>query len=337
MEDGSMDHTEFSRRLAAGDLPSVLFFEGPEEHLKQEALQDLRKKLLPEGLEELNETRIVSADTDEIIAAAETLPFMADRRLVLLRDHPAVVGRAEPDDRLLAYLSSVPATAVLLFYCVLPVKQKKLKTAVQKLGGLVEFKPLDGPALTTFVTRAFHDLGHSCDARTADFLIFTCGKDTGLLLTEIAKISSLHPEKEAVDAEDIKALATPATEAKIFGMLDALTAGQSSRVFTQLRNLLLNGEPRTVILYMIQRQFRLMQQVKIMQYEKKTPRQIGELLGLGSYTLQQYLRQSAAYSGSQVKKAVALCLETDFGIKSGALREEGALETLLLKLLELRK
>ena len=332
-----MNQAEFLDRLAQGHIPSVLFFEGPEEHLKQEALLALRKALLPEGLEDLNETRLAAPETDGIIAAAETLPFMSDRRLVLLRDHPAVVGRAEADDHLLTYLPSVPPTAVLLFYCVLPVRQKKIRNAVQKLGGLVEFKPLDGPALTSFVTRSFHDLGRECDARTADYLIFTCGKDTGLLLTEIAKISALHPDSPRVDPEDIRALATPTTESKVFGLLDALIAGQSERVFILLRNLLLNGEQRTVILYMLLRQYRLMQQIKIMQYEKKSSRQIGETLGFGSYTLQQYLKQASACSGSQVKKAVALCLETDFGIKSGELREEGALEALLLKLLLLRK
>ena len=125
-----MNQAEFLDRLAQGHIPSVLFFEGPEEHLKQEALLALRKALLPEGLEDLNETRLAAPETDGIIAAAETLPFMSDRRLVLLRDHPAVVGRAEADDQLLTYLPSVPPTAVLLFYCVLPVRQKKIRNAV---------------------------------------------------------------------------------------------------------------------------------------------------------------------------------------------------------------
>ena len=92
--------------------------------------QEDGEALLPEGLEDLNETRLAAPETDGIIAAAETLPFMSDRRLVLLRDHPAVVGRADADDHLLTYLPSVPPTAVLLFYCVLPVRQKKIRISV---------------------------------------------------------------------------------------------------------------------------------------------------------------------------------------------------------------
>ena len=49
-----MDRKDFDRLLAEGKIPSVLLFEGEEDHLKQSALEALAKKLLPEGLEELN-------------------------------------------------------------------------------------------------------------------------------------------------------------------------------------------------------------------------------------------------------------------------------------------
>ena len=332
-----MNAQDFSRLLARKEIPSVLFFEGPEEHQKEEALAALRSLLLPAGLEELNESRLEAPDTDALIAATETMPFMADRRLILLRDHPAVCGRGEADDRLLEYLPKVPPTAVVLFYCVLPVKQKKIKNAVQKLGGVVTFEMLKGAALTSFVTRAFHDLGRECDIRTADYLIFTCGSDTGLLLNEIAKIAAYHPDSPSVSPEDVAALATPSSESRIFTMVDAVVAGQGDKAFAQLRDLLRAGEKRAMVISMLLRQFRLMQHVKIMQYEKKSSPEIISALGLGTYAGGQLVRQAATYSGRQVKDAVALCLSTDLAVKSGGLRDEGALEALMLKLLSLRQ
>ena len=64
--------------------------------LKSE-LDALRKKLLPEGMEEMNDSRLRDPDANTIIAAAETLPFLADKRLVIIRDHPALTGRADAD------------------------------------------------------------------------------------------------------------------------------------------------------------------------------------------------------------------------------------------------
>ena len=97
----SLNRTDFERLTAENRVPSVLLFEGEEEYLKQSALAALRKKLLPEGLEDLNETVLEAPETDAVIAAAETMPFLADRRIVLLRDYPALTGRSEADDRLI--------------------------------------------------------------------------------------------------------------------------------------------------------------------------------------------------------------------------------------------
>ena len=105
-----MDRKDFEKALSGGTLPSVLLFEGEEEQMKQDALAALRKTLLPAGMEEMNEMVLDNPETDQVIAAAETLPFLADRRLVILRDHPAVTGRGEADDRLAAYLPSVPSS-----------------------------------------------------------------------------------------------------------------------------------------------------------------------------------------------------------------------------------
>ncbi|MBQ9211413.1 MAG: DNA polymerase III subunit delta [Clostridia bacterium] len=332
-----MNHQEFARLLAQKQLPPVLLFEGPEEYLKESALQALRKAILPEGLEDLNENRMTAPETAEIIAAAETLPFMADQRLILLRDFPAIVGRGEAEEKLLEYLPHVPPTAILLFYCVQPVKQKKIKNVIAKMGGVVEFKALTDRELTGFVTNEFHALGRECDARTADFLVFTVGNDLIQLRGEIAKIAAYHPEEPRINPEDVKQLATPSMESKVFDMVEAVIAGQDGKAFAILRNLLQNGEKRIMILAMLLRQFRLMQHVKIMQFEKKSNQEITSALGMSSWVAGQYMRQAGLYTGRQVKEAVNLCLETDLQIKSGLLREEGALEAVMLKLLLLRK
>ena len=90
-----MDRKEFARQVKEGGVRGAYLFEGPEENIKAAALSQLRKALLPEGLEELNESVMDAPSADELIAAAETLPFLADKRLVVVRDHPALSGRQE--------------------------------------------------------------------------------------------------------------------------------------------------------------------------------------------------------------------------------------------------
>ena len=88
---------------------------------------------------------------------------------------------------------------------------------------------------------------------------------------------------------------------------------------------------------MLLRQYRLMQHIKIMQYEKKPERDILSALNMGPYIGAQYIRQASAWTNRQVKQAVQICLDTEYGIKSGRLNQEGALEAVMLQLLLLRK
>jgi len=333
-----MDRKNFEKALAGGSLPSVLLFEGEEEQMKQDALSALRKTLLPAGMEEMNEMILDDPETDQVIAAAETLPFLADRRLIIIRDHPAITGRGEADDRLISYLPSVPSSAVLLFYCTgKPDARKKLYTAVKKLGGIVTFARLSGSELTRFVTDAFHEAGKECDARTADYLIFTVGSDASLLLSEVAKIASYAGDRPSVTAEDVSALATPSTECTVFQLVDAVVTGQKKRALILMKNQLLNGTEPAAMLAMLLRQYRFLQHIKIMQYEKQSREFIRSALGVPPFALDQYIRQASAYTGGQVKRAVRLCFDTEYGFKSGRLQVDSALEALIIKLLNLRE
>ena len=333
-----MDRKNFEKALAGGSLPSVLLFEGEEEQMKQDALSALRKALLPAGMEEMNEMVLDDPETDQVIAASETLPFLADRRLVILRDHPAITGRGEADDRLISYLPSVPSSSVLLFYCTgKPDARKKLYTAVRKLGGIVTFARLSGSELTRFVTDAFHEAGKECDARTADYLIFTVGNDASLLLSEVSKIASYAGDRASVTADDVSTLATPSTECTVFQLVDAVVTGQKKRALILMKNQLLNGTEPAAMLAMLLRQYRFLQHIKIMQYEKQSREFIRSALGVPPFALDQYIRQASAYTGGQVKRAVRLCFDTEYGFKSGRLQVDSALEALIIKLLNLRE
>ena len=333
-----MDRIDFDRALAQGSLPSVLLFEGEEEQLKKEAISALRSAMLPSGMEALNETVLDDPETDRLIADAETQPFMADRRLVVVRDLPALIGRTDADEKLIAWLPSVPDSTILLFYCTgKPDGRKKLYNTIKKMGGVVTFAPLKGSELVHFVTEGFKAAGKECDQHTAEYLIFTVGDDTGLLQTEISKISSYAGDRSTILASDVTELATPSTECTVFQMVDAVVSGQKSRALTLLRNQLLNGTDRMAILAMLLRQYRLLQHVKIMLYEKRGGDFIRSSLGIPSFAVDQYIRQASGYTGGQVKNAVKICFDAEYAVKSGSMPQEGAVESVILKLLTLRE
>lgn len=332
-----MTRNEFGQKLHTGTLPPVMIFEGEDEYLKQAALKDLEKALLPPGLESLNRSLLTAPDTAEIIDAAETLPVMAEKRLVTVRDMASLTGRAETDDRLTEYLKTPPETCIIVFYCVgKPDGRKKLYLSVKKANGTVTFAPMKDRELTAYIVNAFHELGKICSERTAELLAFTVGTDTALLLSEIGKIA-FHTRESAVTDDDVRALATPSSECTVFQMIDAVASGKSDRALQLMRAQMLAGEDRYALLAMLQWEFRLLRQIKQLQAERVPEASIRQQLGVPPFSVSQYTRHAARYTLPQLAAAVRICTGADVGIKTGRLPLEGTLETVMLKLLRLKE
>jgi len=332
-----MDRKEFMQAIKEGRVRGAYLLEGTEENIKASALAALRKKLLPEGLEELNENLMDNPTTDALIAAAETLPFLADQRLVVVREHPALTGRAEADDKLLDYLQHVPDSCVLVFLQRGKADaRKKLYKAVQKHGTVVSFAQLNDVELNQWIIRAFQGMGKECSPQTASLLAFTVGNDTALLRMEMEKLTALAGERGIIQDEDVRAVSTRSIECTVFEMVDAVVAGQEGKAFGLLRDMLVSGSDRIGILAMLLRQYRLLQHVKIMQFEKKSPQDIKQRLGIAPFAAERCIRQAQAYSGREVKQAVDICLNTEYRIKSGQMNQEGSLEAAMLEIFALR-
>ena len=332
-----MDRKEFSQLIKSGQVQGAYLFEGVEENIKSATLAALRKAILPEGLEELNESLMDAPATDAIIAACETLPFMADKRLVLVREHPALAGRADADDTLVSYIPQVPDSAILVFLCRGKADaRKKLYTAIKKANGVVTFAPLTDAELNAWVVKTFAGLGKSCSPQVASVLTFTVGTDTALLRSEIGKLAGLAGDRDTVTEEDVRAVATRSVECTVFEMVDAVVAMQQGKAFQLLRDMLTTGSDRLGILAMLLRQFRLMQHIKIMQYEKLNPAEIKQRLGVAPFAAERCLRQASGYTGGQVKRAVQICLDAEYNVKSGQWNQEGALEKAMLEIFALK-
>lgn len=331
-----MDRQAFLRCIAAKKCRGVYLLEGVEEHLKEDALQALRRALLPEDMAELNETVLENPPTAALIAAAETLPFLAEKRLVVVREHAGLL-RGEADEKLTNYLPRLPDTTVLVFYhrgkCD---ARKKLYKAVKACGEVVSFDPLRDAELNAWVCARAQAQGKQCSPAVASLLVFTAGSDTALLCAEIDKLVGHAGDRAALAEEDVRAVATRSLEYNVFSMVDAVVAGDEKKAFALLRDMLLAGQERLGILAMLLRQYRMLQHIKIMQYEKRTLQQMQEALGVKGFVMDRYLRQAKMISGGQVKRGVQICLETEYAVKSGKLNQDGALEAAMLAIFAMR-
>ena len=345
-----MNHTEFFKSIKTGHLESLYLMEGIEEYIKQSALEQLRKAVLPAGLEALNESVLENPSLQVLRAASETLPFMADKRLVLIRECALLrpsrknseEGEEAPeeDDQTQAfcgYLADIPPTTCLVFYEKGKADaRRKLYGAIKKHGSIALFDTLDNEELNRWIVQTMHSLGKEISSASASNLSFTVGRDAALLRGEMEKLAAHTGERPQVTAEDIQAVATRSLEASVFDMVDALVEGKTPRAFSLFENMLRTGGSRFAILAMILRQYRILFHYKSLKESGASPMDIKSRLGIPPFAVDRAAKQAAAYTSGQLQSAIALCVDTEFSVKSGRMAEEGSVERVMLLLSRLK-
>lgn len=316
----------------------VYFFHGPEEWVKQSAVQRLREKLLPEGLEQLNETVIEGGTAQAVLEAAETLPVMAARRLVLCRDFPPLLpGKAkneqEETQRVLDWLAGAPDTCSLVFYVRGAADmRKKLPAALAKLPGAVQFEPLDDAELFKWASRQLKKLGKRIDRATLDSLAFLAGRGLMRLDAELSKLAAFAGAREVISAEDVAQLVAPSLESSVFQMIDFLMDGRTSDAHRLYQALLRSGENRVGLLAMLTRQMRMLTHIKRLRAQGAPLREIEEKLSLNHYAAGRMQAQAARLDEAALEAAYRACAQAEYDIKRGALREQAAVDALMLRL-----
>ncbi len=333
-----MNHTAYFAALKAGEIAGLYLFVGQEEYVKRSALERLRKLVLLEGLEALSETTLDNPSADDVIAAAETLPMLGERRLVVVFDSALLVaGRARDEaadsERLVSYLPKLPPTTTLVFYCHgVTDGRKKLSLALNKQATVVRFDPLDDIELGKWMRGQLKAQGKTIGAQEAQKLAFTAGRDLTLLAGELAKLAAYAGARAEITGADIDSVVTRSLECTVFQMVDALVAGQQAQAFTLLMHMLEAGEQRLGILAMILRQYRTLLMLKLLEAERVPQAEWAKRIGIPPFAVTRAQKQAQRYTERQLEDCVALCVDTDYAVKSGRMREEIALERAMLAL-----
>ncbi|MDR0928795.1 MAG: DNA polymerase III subunit delta [Oscillospiraceae bacterium] len=324
-----MTHSEFFAEIKQGAVRPVYLFAGEEEHIKATALKTLRARLLPEGLEALNETVLQNPAVGDILAAAETLPMLAERRLVLVRDLALLLpGKASDNDgsaALADYLKNPPDTTCLVFYTHgAPDGRRKLTQALT--AQIVHFDPLGEMELHRWIAQQLKTYGKSIASEEAALLAFTAGHALLILSQEIGKLAAYLGEREQVTRADIEAVVTPSLECTVFQLVDALVAGRQAEAFRLLRAMLERGEARLGILAMMARQHRHMLHYTLMRAAGQGDAAIQKQLGIKSFAMRRLAQQVRGLDAAALRARLDACVDADYAVKSGKLREEAALE-----------
>lgn len=265
---------------------------------------------------------------NEIIDLAETLPFFADRRLILIEGSGLFKKSAE---ELADYMSSVPETTYFIFVEKEVDKKTKMYKSVSKLGSAVEFKRQTDETLARWVNGRIRKNGKNITGDAYGLFIRKTGSDMENIDRELEKLLCYTLDKEYIDVSDVEVITTEQTENKIFDMIDAVAAHQQKRALDLYYDLLALKEAPMRILYLISTQFQRLLVVKTMSNQGFGNRDIASKAGCPDWAVKKYQSQCRSFTMDQLKKAIADGVEYETAVKTGRMNDQMAVELFIVE------
>ena len=333
-----MTWNDFFQSVKSGALERVYLFTGPEEWIKNEALESLRAQILPPGLEQLNDLTLEGVTAQQIIDAAETMPMMCEKRIVTIRDWaPLMAGKSKNEEAeaelIQKWLQNPPESCVTIFYMRSePDGRKKAVAALKKKAAVVQFDFLTDSELPKWTGRRLKPLGKKMNASAVSTLAFMAGRDLTRLAGELDKLAAYTEDRNEISEADVRTIVSASLEYNVFELLNLLLAGKLGDAQTMTNSLLQNGQTPIGILAMLTRQLRQLAHMRLALDAGQTVDTVQSLLKLHPYAAKQSARQCKGLSASGLKALYEACVGLDYDIKSGKLRDSVALESLLIKI-----
>jgi len=334
-----MNWNEFYKALGEDRVSPVYLFSGPEEFVKREALEALRKKLLPPGLETLNDVTLEGVTAQQITDAAETMPMMCDRRIVTVRDWaPLLQAKSRNEEAEVAWmqkwLENPPASCALVFYMRTdPDSRKKMTTLLKKKAEVVSFDLLSDSELARWCAGRLKPQGKKIGGRALSTLTFMAGRELTRLSGELDKLCAyLGDERGEITEADVSAIVSASLEYNIFELLNCLLAGDMKKGRQTVNSLLQGGQSAVGLMAMLTRQVRQLTHMKCALEAGKTVQSVQETLKMHPYAAKQTARQCARLSADWLTGLYERCVATDFEVKSGRLRDRDALDALIFRI-----
>lgn len=267
-------------------------------------------------------------DVKEIISLADTMPFFADRRLILV-DGSGFFKSAQ--EELAAYLPQMPDTTCLVFAESEVDKRNRLYKRVKELGYAAELNKQDTAQLMRWAAGILGRDGRKISRPVMEYFLERTGDDMENIWMELEKLVCYTMGRDVITKEDVDAVGTVHVTSRVFDMVAAIVAGNTKKAMDLYEDLLTLKEPPMRILFLIARQFNQLLQIKELTAAGKDKGAMASALKVPPFAVGKLTAQARAFTRDQILSWVTLCVETEEAVKTGRLSDRLAVELLIAR------
>lgn len=312
-----------------GSFKSSYLLYGEEAYLRTQYKNRL-KNALADPSDTMNFSRFEGKGVNpaEIISLAETLPFFAERRLILIEDSGFFKNKC---DELADYLPNMPDTTCLLFVETEVDKRNRLYKAVQKYGRVTEFQLQDERTLMKWILGTLKKENKKITESTLQLFLERTGSDMENIHMELEKLLSYTIGREVITSEDVEEICTMQTTGQIFEMIRAIAEKKQRLALDLYYDLLALKEPPMRILFLIARQFNQLLLVKSLTAKGMDRASVASKAQVAPFIAGRLMTQARSFTMQQLRNAVQDCVDAEEAVKTGRMTDVLSVEILIVK------
>lgn len=311
--------------------PFYLFY-GQDEFRKERALERIKEILIPESARELNYQVFYADEASplQILESARSMPFLFERRLVVVRRTDAFSPKQTA--HFLPYLDDPSPSTCLIFLAESPDFRQLFFKRLKESGVGLRFDLLRDEELLRWLKAMAQEMKLKISLQACAHLVEIVGNKLMDLYSELEKLAIAFPGKR-VGVEEVKTLAIHSRSYSIFQLVDEIFHKRIERALIALDGFLQGADREALlrIIGMMNRQVRLLWQLKWLGDEEIKHHQIAKKLGVPPFSVRRLIQQARLWRAKDLEEIIGLLSELDAKMKSGS-QARLLLENLIVKL-----
>lgn len=315
--------------IKSNQFERVYLLYGEERYLVQMYKLQLKKAIIGDDTMNFNQYTGKAVPVQEVEDTVMTLPFFAERRLVLMEDTGLFKSS---DERWSNLVKNIPDGCHILFVEQEVDKRSRMYKAVKDCGYCAEMLHPSLQQRTQWVLKGFGRYGLKITQSALDAFLEKTGEDMENIRNEMDKVASFCMGREGITKDDVDYVCTQQIENRIFDMTQAVAEGKPQYALELYYDLLALKEPGMRILFLIARQMNQLLCVKEMEAGHQNKDQIAAALKLRPFVVTKLLGQARQFTISQLTGCVERCVSLEEAVKKGNMNERIAVEMVLLSI-----
>ena len=329
---------DLKKAFVKGDFSPVYYFYGENTFLIDKTVELIIASFFPSkepgmGLEYFDGQ---TNDPSEIINSVRTLPFGAEKKLVIVKS--AASFKADQAEKFGSYFSSPSKRSCLVFVSGKMVFKGKLLTALKKAGQVEKFEnPKKGKDVQAFISQAFECRGRKLPRDALQYMVDNTGNDLSVINKEIEKIILFCGDKKSIAKTDMESVLTAGNRDMIYNLTDEVVKGDVQRAVSLLGTLIDGGFHPLAVLKAISNKFKRISIVNSCSGKNIPIGDMGRKIGVhNDFALKQLITQARGWSSCGLGKAFEEIFATDFRLKSSRINGKVIMEELVFRLVSFR-